>query len=305
MRPDPQTPVVLAGATGHVGGALLERLVANGRRVRCIVRDPAKLRRREEELVEPIEGDLRERASLDEAFTEGCVAYFLVHSLAAGGSLADEERLLAENFAAAAGAAGAARLIYLGALVDGNDPNLSPHMASRLSVGRVFRHSGVQTIELRASIVIGAGSFSFELIRRLVDLLPVIVLPDWIDSLAQPIALADVLGYLLEAADIELEADAVVEIGGADQVTYRQLIDAYARATDARRLTIPVPVPGLATAAGAAEPLAGLLPGDARETLELFESLRHTTVVRDRSAQRFQIRPMNLEAALAAALEDD
>lgn len=136
MRPDPQTPVALAGATGHVGGALLERLVANGRRVRCIVRDPAKLRRREEELVEPIEGDLRERASLDEAFTEGCVAYFLVHSLAAGGSLADEERLLAENFAAAAAAAGAARLIYLGALVDGAVLEPQRVRVRRLPIGR-------------------------------------------------------------------------------------------------------------------------------------------------------------------------
>jgi uncharacterized protein YbjT (DUF2867 family) len=303
-RPAPDAPIVLAGATGHVGGALLERLVEDGRTVRCIVRDPSKLTV-EADTVEPVEADLGDRDSLRDAFVDGCVAYFLVHALASGGgSLAAEERTLAENFADAAREAGAARIVYLGGLVDEDEESLSPHMESRIEVGRALRESGVQTVELRASIVIGAGSFSFELIRRLVDQLPVLVLPDWVDNLAQPIALADVVAYLAAAADAELEGSAVVEIGGAEQISYRGLIEAYARAVEATPTTVPVPVPEFAADAAArlAEPVTDRLPGDAQEALKLLESLRHTTVVRDRSADAFAVRPMTVDEAIAAAL---
>jgi uncharacterized protein YbjT (DUF2867 family) len=248
--------------------------------------------------------DLRDRAKLPAAFTDGAVAYFLVHALSAGGSLADEERQLAENFASAAREAGAARIVYLGGLVDESEGALSDHMASRVEVGRVLRESGVQTLEFRASIVIGAGSFSFERIRTLGEWLPVIALPDWIDNPAQPIALADVVSYLAAAADADVDGSDVFEIGGAEQITYRHLIDAYAEATAARRLTLPVPVPDAAAEAVArlAKPLTDRLPGDAQEALKLFESLRHTTVVRDPSAERFGVSPMGVEAAIAAAL---
>ena len=304
--PGTDAPVVVAGATGHVGNALVRRLVEAGRRVRCIARDPAKLGPIAEDC-EVFEVDLRDRAELPAVFTDGAVAYFLVHALSAGSSLADEERQLAENFAAAARETGAARIVYLGGLVDESDGALSDHMASRVEVGRVLRESEVQTLEFRASIVIGAGSFSFELIRTLVESLPVIALPDWIDNPAQPIALTDVVSYLAAAADADVEGSAVFEIGGGEQITYRRLIDAYAEATSARRLTIPVPVPD-AVAEGAArlaQPLTDRLPGEAQEALKLFESLRHSTVVRDTSAERFGVRPMRVDAAIAAALSDE
>jgi uncharacterized protein YbjT (DUF2867 family) len=305
-RPAADALLVVTGATGHVGGALLDRLLADGRDVRCIVRDPAKLRV-EPDAVEMIEGDLADRATLDAAFVEGCVAYFLVHALAAGGSLADEERRLAENFAGAARAAGAARIVYLGGLVDESDDDLSRHMASRVETGRILRESGVQTIEFRASIVIGAGSFSFELIRRLVDALPVLVLPDWADNLAQPIALRDVVEYLAAAASVDIDESTVVEIGGGEQISYRRLIEAYAEAVGARRAAVPVPVPDVAAAAAArvAAPVTEALPGEAQEALKLFESLRHATVVRDDSAEVFGVRPMKVDAAIAAALADE
>jgi uncharacterized protein YbjT (DUF2867 family) len=300
-RPDPQAAVVVAGATGHVGSALVERLVADGRRVRCLVRDASRLRSR---AVEVIEGDLRDRAGLDEAFVEGAVGYFLVHALSAGGSLADEEQLVARNFAEAARDRGAARIVYLGGLVDEGEPELSEHMASRVEVGRTLRASGVQTVELRASIVIGAGSFSFELIRRLVDTLPVIVLPDWADNLAQPIALEDVVSYLQAAGEAELDGDRVFEIGGAEQISYRRLVEVYADTAGARRVSASVPVPQAAAelATKVASPALDELPGDAQEALKLFESLRHTTVVRDRSAAELGVRPQGVEAAIAAAL---
>jgi len=305
-RPDAEAMIVVAGATGHVGSALVRRLVEDGRRVRCIARDAARLvpdRAR----CEVFEHDLRDRSGLERAFVEGGVAYFLVHALAAGGSLADEERRLAENFGDATRAAGVARIVYLGGLVDESEGDLSDHMESRVAVGRVLRESGVQTLEFRASIVIGAGSFSFELIRSLVERLPVVALPDWTDNLAQPIALDDVVAYLAAAADADVEGSAVYEIGGGERISYRRLIEAYAEATDARRLTVPVPVPG--PAADAASRLAGTvasrLPGDVQEALKLFESLRHTTVVRDPGAERFGVRPMKVDAAIAAALADE
>jgi uncharacterized protein YbjT (DUF2867 family) len=304
-RPAPDATIVIAGATGHVGGALLDRLLADGREVRAIVRDPSRLRV-EPDAVDAIEGDLADAATLEDAFVDGCVAYFLVHALAAGGELADEERRLAENFATAARDAGAARIVYLGGLVDESE-ELSPHMASRVETGRILRDSGVQTIELRASIVIGAGSFSFELIRRLVDALPVLVLPDWTDNLAQPIALGDVIEYLAAAADTDIEGSAVVEIGGGEQISYRRLIEAYAEAVGARRATVPVPVPEAVASAAtrAAAPVTQALPGEAQEALKLLESLRHTTVVRDDSAEAFGVRPMKVDAAIAAALADE
>jgi uncharacterized protein YbjT (DUF2867 family) len=196
--------------------------------------------------------------------------------------------------------------VSLGGLVDEEDAELSDHMASRIAVGRTLRDSGVQTIELRASIVIGAGSFSFELIRRLVDALPVIVLPDWTDNLAQPIALADVVAYLAAAATADVDGNAVVEIGGGEQISYRRLIEEYADVASARRLTVPVPVPGIAAdaAAAAAEPLLDRLPDEAREAMKLFESLRHTTVVRNAGAARFGVQPMKVRPAIEAALAD-
>jgi uncharacterized protein YbjT (DUF2867 family) len=294
--------ISIAGATGHIGGALLARLLAEGRRVRCLARDASKLP--SSDGVVPVEGDLSEPESLAPLFAQGCVAYFLVHALDAGGSLADEERALAENFAEAAARAGASRIVYLGGLVDEEDGRLSPHMESRVETGRVFRDSGVQTIEFRASIVIGSGSFSFELIRRLVDRLPVLVLPSWADNLAQPIAVADVVSYLAAAADAEVEGNAVVEIGGADQVSYRRLIEAYADAVRAPRATASLPVPNLAAEAGSrlAAPLTARLPGEAQEALKLLESLRHTTVVRRDGAEAFGVEPMGVDAAIEAAL---
>lgn len=305
-RPAPDAALVLTGATGHVGKALARRLIEDGREVRCVVRDRVKLGELAEQ-VEVVEADLHDRPQLECAFGRGCVAYFLVHALSAGASLAAEERELAQNFADAARAGAAARIVYLGGLVDESETELSDHMRSRVDVGRILRDSGVQTLEFRASIVIGAGSFSFELIRRLVDRLPVITLPDWTDNLAQPIALADVVSYLRTAADADVDGSAVFEVGGDEQISYRRLLDAYAEATATRRLTLSVPVPALAQQAATrlAAPLTDGLAGDAQEALKLFESLRHTTIVRDRSAERFGVQPMGVDAALAAAIAAD
>jgi uncharacterized protein YbjT (DUF2867 family) len=294
--------IVVAGATGHVGGALVRRFVAAGRPVRCLVRDPARLGDVRDD-VDAVQVDLLDRERLGAALDEGSTAYFLVHALTAGDSVGEAERSLAESFADCARRACVGRIVYLGGLVDESD-ELSEHLASRVEVGRILRESGVQTLELRASIVIGAGSFSFELIRRLVDWLPVLALPSWTENLAQPIALDDVVSYLEAAADAEVDGSAVFEIGGADRISYRGLIEAYARASGAERLTVSLPVPDIAAAAAAraASPLTGRLPGEVQEALKLFESLRHATVVRDSSAERFGVEPMGVAEAIAAAV---
>ena len=289
----------VAGATGHVGRALVDRALADGRAVRALSRDAAKLPPRDGLTV--VEGDLEHDGALDELLVRGCVAYFLVHGLTESGDLVERERDLAARYAAAAERAGASRIVYLGGLVDEDEDGLSPHMQGRLAAGRALRASSVPTIELRASIVIGRGSFSFELIRRLVSLVPVVALPSWADNLAQPIAVDDVVAYLLAAAEVELDGETVVEIGGRDQLSYRGLVELVAEMTGGAAATVSVPVPK--EVATLAEPLVGRLPGEAQEALKLLASLRHASVVRDHTADAlFPVKPMSVEEAVRNAL---
>ena len=189
--------VLLTGATGYVGGRLLRRLESNGYRVRCIARHAEGLRSRTGPSVEVMAGDVLDRASLDAAMEGMDVAFYLVHAM---GSNAFEEadRAGARNFAAAAKASGVKGIIYLGGLGSEKD-ELSPHLRSRHEVGRILRESGVPVLEFRASIIIGSGSLSFEMIRALVERLPVMVTPRWVTVAAQPIAIDDVLDYMLAA----------------------------------------------------------------------------------------------------------
>ena len=194
------------------------------------------------------------------------------------------------------------RIVYLGGL--GHDADLSGHLASRQEVGRVLAGSGVATLELRASIVIGSGSTSFEMVRALVDRLPVMVTPRWVGTLTQPIAIEDVLAYLVEAADLDLEGGRVVEIGGADRVSYGDLMREYARQRGLRRAMIPVPV--LSTRLSSLW-LGLVTPVYARVGRELVEGLRNETVVRDPAAARelFRVRPRGAREAIARALVNE
>lgn len=205
---------------------------------------------------------------------------------------------MAERFGAAAKAAGAGRIVYLGGL--GSGAELSPHLASRQEVGRILRSSGVPTVELRASIVIGPGSLSFELIRDLVERLPVMVTPRWVRVAAQPIAVDDVLEYLLEAANLPLRESRVFEIGGPEAVSYAGLMREYARQRGLRRLMVPVPV--------LTPRLSGLwlelvTPVRAAVGRELLEGVRNPTVVTDNGALgAFDVRPVSVAEAIRRAL---
>lgn len=287
------TTALVAGASGHVGGSLVELLRAQGVDVRAISRSGGR---------GLVAADVADSDAMLAQLDGVDAAYYLVHSLGAAGEFGDEERQATEAFASAASARGVGRLVYLGGIVP--EGELSPHLASRQEVGEILRSSGVPTIEFRASIVVGAGSASFELVRDLVERIPVLVAPDWLENAAQPIALEDVLAYLLAALDLPLAGSVVYEIGGADRVTYRALVDEIARQTGGPPVTASLPVPPVPLSPSALPAgLAGLVPERARLAANLLESLKHDTAVRDDAALRdFDVRPMGLADAVREAL---
>ena len=277
-------------------------LVEDGWRVRCLARQPANLSHRVPAGVEVVPGDLLDAASLSAAMQGVEAAFYLVHSMGATGDFEAQDRLAADNFAAAARAAGVQRIIYLGGLGE-DEPDLSAHLRSRHEVGERLRAHGVPVIEFRASIIIGSGSLSFEMIRALVERLPVMVTPRWVRVTAQPIAIGDVLAYLRAALSLKLDGSVIVGIGGPDQVSYGELMQEYARQRGLRRWMIPVP---LLTPRLSSLWLGLVTPLYARVGRKLVDSLRHPTVVRDDAAKRlFPIRPVGVREAIACALRNE
>jgi uncharacterized protein YbjT (DUF2867 family) len=293
--------ILLTGATGYVGGRLLERLQAAGHPVRCLARHPAHLVGRFTGTGEVVRGDVTDPVSLGHAMEKVQVAFYLVHSMSRGDAFHETDRRGAFLFSEAARAAGVRRIIYLGGL--GQGENLSSHLRSRQEVGRLLRESGVPTLELRASIIIGSGSLSFEMIRALVEKLPLMITPRWVRTRTQPIAIEDVVSALEAAIGTPLASSEVIEIGGADQVSYADLLREYARQRGLRRWMIRVP---------ALTPrLSGLwlglvTPVYARVGRELVEGLRNETVVRDPSGmQRLGLRPRGMREAIHRALRHE
>ncbi len=294
--------ILVTGATGYVGGRLLRALEDRGFQVRCLARNPANLSSRIAAQTEVVEGDVVSGAGLEEALRGVETAYYLIHSMGAANGFEAADRQAALHFGAAARAAGVARIVYLGGLADESQA-LSPHLRSRLEVGQLLRDSGVPVIEFRASIVIGSGSLSFEMIRSLVEHLPILVTPRWVTMPAQPIGIDDLLAYLLEAIDADPAGNPVYEIGGADQMSYGDLMREYARQRGLRRLMLPVPVltPWLSSLW-----LGLVTPLYARIGRKLIDSIRHSTTVRDPSAREvFRVVPSDIRTAMARALENE
>lgn len=293
--------VLVTGATGYVGGRLWRRLEADGRRVRCLGRRRAGLASRVGAATEVVEGDMLKAETLDHALAGVDAAYYLVHSMGSGQDFEEQDRVAARNFGSAARMAGVQRIIYLGGLGHGED--LSPHLRSRHEVGEVLRESGVPVIELRASIVLGSGSLSFEMIRALVERLPIMITPRWVEVKAQPIAIDDLLAYLIAALNVPLTESRVFEIGGGDCVSYGDLMHEYARQRGLRRAMIRVPflTPKLSSLW-----LGLVTPIYARVGRKLIESIKHPTVVRDPSAlEIFPVRPRGMRDAIAAAIRNE
>ncbi|TFD48841.1 SDR family oxidoreductase [Cryobacterium frigoriphilum] len=242
--------VLVTGATGYIGGRLVPRLLEAGHTVRVLVRSPQKLRDVPwADQVEIVEGDLTDRASVDRAVVGIDVFYYLVHSMGATGDFEQIELQSATNVAASAQQAGLKRIVYLGGLHP-DTTELSEHLRSRTAVGRILLESGVPTVAFQAGVVIGSGSTSFEMIRHLTDVLPYMPAPKWVRNKIQPIAVRDVLYYLLSAADLPADVNRTFDIGGPDVLRYGQMMNGYALEAGLRQRAIaslPVLTPWLAS----------------------------------------------------------
>lgn len=269
--------VLVTGATGYIGGRLVPQLLEAGHRVRCLARSPAKLRDHPwRDRVEAVRGDVLTGEGLAEALEGVHTAYYLVHSMGGGSDFRNADLDAARTFARAAAGAGTARIVYLGGLAP-DGVRLSPHMASRAEVARVFLDCPVPAVVLRAAVILGSGSASFEMLRHLSERLPVMTTPRWVRSRVQPIAVRDVLRLLVRADDLPDGTRETFDIGGPDVLTYADMVRRYARVAGLRpRLIVPVPVlsPGLSSLwVGLVTPVP---PTVARP---LVESLRHDAVV--------------------------
>jgi uncharacterized protein YbjT (DUF2867 family) len=293
---------LLTGGTGYVGGRLLTMMQQRNKNVRCLTRRPDALEDRRSPTTDIVAGDVLDAESIVNAFKGVDTAYYLVHSMGAHGNFEKQDLIAASNFAKAAAAAGVRRIIYLGGL--GNpDHELSKHLRSRQETGDALRAHHPQVIEFRASIVIGSGSLSFEMIRALVERLPVMICPRWIHVKAQPIAIEDLLEYLMAAMDLPTLGSQVFEIGGPDQVSYRDIMQEYARQRGLTRWMIPVPflTPYLSSLW-----LGLVTPLYARVGKKLVESLRNPTLISNNlAATSFSVRPRKYQEAIARALVNE
>jgi len=283
--------VLVTGATGYIGGRLVGRLLNAGYQVRTLVRDTSRLQGRPwADHVEVVQGDVLDLDTLPAALAGVDAAYYLVHSMRGGADFHYRDLLAAHNFGIAAREAGLQRIIYLGGLGE-PDASLSPHLRSRQQTGAVLRDSGVQVTEFRAAVIVGSGGISFEMIRYLAERMPVMLCPRFINTRIQPISIRDVLQYLVAALDTLQSAGEILEIGGADVMTYGKMFMEYAAVRGLRRRMIPVPVltPGLY-----AHLVHYLTPVPLSLARPLIEGLRNEVIVRDDNAQRLfpGIQPM-------------
>ena len=294
--------VLLTGATGYVGGRLLKELEKEDYAVRCFTRRASVLAARASERTEIVEGDILDRSSLTRALTDVDVAFYLIHSMGARSDFEEEDRKAALLFSSIARSCGVRRVIYLGGLSPAGQ-SLSRHLRSRLEVGRLLRESGVVTLEFQASIVIGSGSLSFELIRNLVERLPLMLTPRWVQISAQPIFIDDVLSYLVQAVRKPLRSSRIYEIGGADVTSYLGIMQVYARERGLRRRMVPLP---FLTPALSSLWLNLITPVYARIGRKLIESIKHPSIVRNTEALTdFAVRPIGIAEAIARTLHGE
>lgn len=240
----------MTGATGYIGGRLIPELLKHGFRVRAMARRPETLQDhpwRSE--VDVVRADASDAESLVEALDGVDVAYYLIHSLGTGPEFAERDRRTASTFADSAKAAGVGRIVYLGGLYP-EDEELSAHLASRREVGDILLASGVPTTVLLAAVILGSGSASFEMLRYLTERLPVMVTPRWLDNRIQPIAVRDVLRYLVGSATMPADVNRAFDIGGPDVLTYRAMMQRYAAVaglSPRRIVTVPLLTPKLSS----------------------------------------------------------
>ena len=293
--------LLITGATGYIGGRLVPLLLEAGYTARLLVRDPARLQGRPWLTdVEVVQGDVLQPDSLAAAMAGVDAAYYLIHSMSGSHDFHERDLLAARNFGQSAKAAGVKRIIYLGGLGDGTT-ELSPHLRSRQETGAALRESGVPVTEFRAAVIVGSGSISFEMIRYLAERLPVMIGPRWLYTKVQPIGIRNALQYLVACLDTPESAGEIIEIGGADVLSYSEMVMGYARVRGLRRWLIPVPIlsPRISS-----HWVHWLTPIPASIARPLIEGLRNEVVVGDRKALELfpQVEPLTYETAVHLAL---
>ena len=233
--------ILVLGATGYIGGRLVPRLIAAGYSVRCLVRDLRKLAGRPWENVEIVEGDVLDRTSLQRA-ADGCsIVYYLIRAMGAGDNLPEgEDRVGAENMRIIAALVGVKRIIYLGGL-GRESPALSPVLRSRREVGEVLASGSVPVTEFRAAMVFGSGSAFFDMMHALANRLPIIVVPRWGGTRQQPISTGDVLQYLVESLNVPESTGAIIDIGGSEVLSFKEMMHRFAGILDLRRWIVVLP----------------------------------------------------------------
>ena len=300
----PAGTILVTGATGYVGGLLVQPLLDAGRTVRVLTRDAGKLDRAWADRVEAVEGDAGDAADLDTALAGVDVAYYLLHSMDGQADFRERDRRMAQAFADACERAGVGRIIYLSGLHP--EGELSDHLASRVEVGEVFLASSVPAAVFQAAVILGDGSVSFDMLRFLTERLPAMVAPKWLDNRIQPIAIDDVLHYLVHAADLPADVNRTFDIGGPDVLTYTDMIKRFATVTGHRPRTVqtlPVQTPKLAgywvglvtpVSPDVAQPLVG--------------SLMHEVVCREHDVARYipgpSGGPLGFDEAVQRAMAD-
>ena len=296
--------ILITGASGYIGGRLAQHLLDAGVDVRVAGRDPGKLTDRWPG-VDAVELDVMRPETIGPATDGVTTAYYLIHSMEEGGSPFEErDRAAATNFARVASESGVERIVFLGGLGDDDDPDLSPHLASRHETGRLLAQHGPAVLELRAGMVIGAGSASFRMLGDLVRRLPVMVTPRWVDTRSQPIAIDDVVAYLDETREVTLERPhTIVEIGGADVLSYREMMRRLGEERGRVPVILPVPVltPWLSSLwCGLVTSVPPSVAGP------LIEGQRNETIVRDDTAARLfpDIHPVGFDEAVERTLSE-
>ncbi len=294
--------ILVTGATGYIGGRLVPRLLKDGHQVRCLARDASRLQGRAwQHQVQIVAGDVLDPSTLAPAMRGVTVAYYLIHSMGSGGDFERRDLEAARNFGEAAKAAGVGRIIYLGGLAE-SSPGLSKHLRSRQETGDALREGGVPVTEFRAGVIVGSSSLSFEMIRYLTERVPVMICPRWVYTRTQPIGVREILEYLNAALTVPESSGRIIEVGGADVVTYGEMMTIYADVRGLTRWLVPVPVltPRLSSLW-----VNLVTPIPASIARPLVEGLRNENIVKDSVASELfpDIQPVGYRKAVERALD--
>jgi uncharacterized protein YbjT (DUF2867 family) len=294
--------VLVTGATGYIGGHMIPRLLEEGYQVRAFVRNPQKLEKYDwRKKIQIAVGDVFSSETLESAMADVDAAYYFIHSMTGGADFAEKDIAAARNFGEAARNAGVKRIIYLGGL--GNpSAQLSEHLRSRQNTGDVLRRSGVPVTEFRAAIIVGSGSISFEMIRYLTERVPTMICPKWVRTKVQPIAINDVISYLIASLQNPESVDQIIEIGGSDILTYGEMMKGYAHVRGLHRWLFHVPV---LTPRLSSYWVHWVTPISASYARPLIDGLRNEVIVTNNKAFKLfsDIKPSSYKYAVQKALQ--